>query len=440
MQIANQSAPNVWPNRFRAAAVLVALAGVTGLSCADDDPVWDLTPGQPGMNDRINVLYAADAVSPTGPALIAGGAFTTAGGADIAAVARWDGSEWQPIGGELPIAEVLAIEVFQSDLFVSGIVGLPALVRWDGATWTAINDAPISWLGGLGVFDAGNGPELYISGGFVFEASDGWADYIVRWDGTTWYTAGDLASVVNRFLGWDDGTGSALYGAGLMGIQLDGGGFCVGVGRWDGAEWSRLGGCVNGVTSALAVFDDGSGEALYYGGAFTLAGDELARGVARWDGSAWSPLGDGVDGEVLALAVFDDGSGPALYVGGEFTEAGGTPAQNIARWDGSAWSAIGNGANGAVRALTVLGEDAGGPALAVAGDFTMIDGEPASRAALLRAKSPEVPGDIDGDGAVNVQDLLLLLAAWGTADPDADLDGSGAVDVQDLLLLLSFWS
>ena len=49
-------------------------------------------------------------------------------------------------------------------------------------------------------------------------------------------------------------------------------------------------------------------------------------------------------------------------------------------------------------------------------------------------------GDLTGDGVVDVEDLLALLAAWGTDDAAADLDGDGVVGVKDLLLLLGAWS
>lgn len=51
-----------------------------------------------------------------------------------------------------------------------------------------------------------------------------------------------------------------------------------------------------------------------------------------------------------------------------------------------------------------------------------------------------VPGDINGDGAVDGGDLALLLGAWGTSDPAADLDGNGTVSASDLTVLLSAWS
>lgn len=46
-------------------------------------------------------------------------------------------------------------------------------------------------------------------------------------------------------------------------------------------------------------------------------------------------------------------------------------------------------------------------------------------------------GDLDGDGTVGVDDLLSLIAVWGT--PDGDIDGDGTTGVDDLLLLISLW-
>lgn len=52
-----------------------------------------------------------------------------------------------------------------------------------------------------------------------------------------------------------------------------------------------------------------------------------------------------------------------------------------------------------------------------------------------------VPGDVDGDGAVGLSDLLEVLAGWGPcAGCSADLDGDGVVGLDDLLILLAAWS
>ncbi len=53
-------------------------------------------------------------------------------------------------------------------------------------------------------------------------------------------------------------------------------------------------------------------------------------------------------------------------------------------------------------------------------------------------------GDVTGDGAVDIGDLLALLSAWGPCPPPpascpADLDGSGTVGIADLLVLLANW-
>ena len=58
--------------------------------------------------------------------------------------------------------------------------------------------------------------------------------------------------------------------------------------------------------------------------------------------------------------------------------------------------------------------------------------------------SPPTPGDLDQNGVVNINDLLILLGAWGLCDTcsecPADLDGDCVVGVVDLLALLANWT
>ncbi len=53
---------------------------------------------------------------------------------------------------------------------------------------------------------------------------------------------------------------------------------------------------------------------------------------------------------------------------------------------------------------------------------------------------PANPADINGDGAVNAQDLALLLNAWGTANAAADVNHDGIVNAIDLAAVLGSWT
>lgn len=48
-------------------------------------------------------------------------------------------------------------------------------------------------------------------------------------------------------------------------------------------------------------------------------------------------------------------------------------------------------------------------------------------------------GDLNNDGFVNIFDLSILLASWGTSDATADINGDGGVNIFDLSILLSNW-
>jgi len=56
-------------------------------------------------------------------------------------------------------------------------------------------------------------------------------------------------------------------------------------------------------------------------------------------------------------------------------------------------------------------------------------------------RDPEpVAGDTDGNGIVNIDDLLNLLSNFGNQGGSGDLNGNGWVDVDDMLILLSNWT
>ena len=49
------------------------------------------------------------------------------------------------------------------------------------------------------------------------------------------------------------------------------------------------------------------------------------------------------------------------------------------------------------------------------------------------------PEDTNGDGNVDVDDLVAVILAWGTADRCADVNGDGFVNVDDLVALILAW-
>jgi hypothetical protein len=211
------------------------------------------------------------------------------------------------------------------------------------------------------VYDDGSGAALYVGG--EARHMDGeplWNQGLGRWNGKTWESVGEglpAGAKVYCLTVFDDGAGPTLYVGGR--IETAGGVTVSGLARWDGKGWSTVGGGLKAPydlqsVRALAVYDDGSGPALYAAGTFDSAGGIPANGIAKWNGTGWAPLAEGLQGNPgfapdalgghsLIVLDFDD-SGPErakLYVGGVFTHAGGLPANGLAAWDGSSWEPLG---------------------------------------------------------------------------------------------------
>lgn len=426
-----------------AVSIMSISPAVAGESC---EPEWDGEIGHPGMNGSVLALEVFDDGSGNGPALYAGGSFTTAGGATANHVAKWDGSVWTPLGSGLS-GVVQALVVFDDgsgpalyaggNFTHAGSVEVNFIAKWDGTEWSAL-DTGMSGSGGsfqstsvnaLKVFDDGTGPALYAGGSF-FSAGAVSANYIAKWNGQQWSALGggiaqDQFTFVWALEVFDDDSGPALYAGGLF--QVANGAFAPSIARWNGQAWSGIGSILDsgalGEVRSLAVFDDGDGDALFAGGRFNSAGGVSVSNIAKWDGASWSSVGSGVGGgftsSIRALAAFDDGrdSDPTLYVGGTFTIAGGTNANRIATWDGELWSAIGSGMDENVHALATYSEGPGIDAgLYAGGSFTTADGVDANSIALL--KSCE-----DDPSPISVQCAAITASPWDIGHPHNVFDG-----------------
>ena len=49
------------------------------------------------------------------------------------------------------------------------------------------------------------------------------------------------------------------------------------------------------------------------------------------------------------------------------------------------------------------------------------------------------PGDADGNGNVDTNDLLMVIADWGLDGGPADVNGDGTVNTEDILVILGNW-
>ncbi len=170
-----------------------------------------MIPSPPGPHE-VQVL-AVDA----GGNLYAGGYFFSAGGVPVSGLARWDGTAWSDVGGGVggPWGFSVSALAFDANgnLYVGGYFtsagGAPisGLARWDGTAWSAVS----GWEGG-GVsalaFDSSGA--LYVGG--RFDSAGGMPVHnIARWDGSTWSdVSGGVGGSVNALAA--DGSDSLYVG------------------------------------------------------------------------------------------------------------------------------------------------------------------------------------------------------------------------------------
>lgn len=337
----------------------------------------DATFTHPAYDGSVQWLFSVPSGRYAG--LYAGGLFSAVNGTPAGCVARWDGQRWTSLGGGVDTT-VYAIATDDERLFVggqftrSGATQVLRVAAFDGESWSSLGSG-VGWpessstsVRAMLAHDDGSGEHMYAGGVFQYAGGcEAWG--IARWDGANWSSMGGANGWVTSLFELPaqldpDGQPSLIAGGTFTTI---GGVEANHVARWDGIRWSPLGSGLWSPLVDMTVFDDGARLALYAA---------LDENIARWEGTHWIDLGAQFSSypggaRLFELEVFDDGHGAELYAGGEFESvAGQTILGGIAKWDGVTWSPLAYGLPGGTRVYSMHVFDDGtgdGPALYLGG-------------------------------------------------------------------------
>ena len=336
---------------------------------------WDGTRWHAmGTGLGFNGTYASQsvkaiAIGPDGQ-VYAGGFFAEAGTVTVNHIARWDGSQWQPLGSGLidssPSVNALAFDA-QGNLYATGRFSWrgdntaisPGIAKWNGSTWSGIGTGlggfPYPYaIGRALIFD--NTGDLVVAGQFT-SAGGLQTKNIARWNGVSWSTFGTAGPAAGI-----EAASNGIHALGLnpageivaaSGVAIINDSVRFEVLRWNGSAWVNAipHPAVGGVIRTFLIMPDGD---YVLGGDFKVLGTGNsafhASHLVRWDGTNFHRFGNGPDGmvRVLKFAANRD-----LIAGGSFKTIGGIEASGVARFDGENWWPYGSGVDGDVQALAL---------------------------------------------------------------------------------------
>lgn len=157
---------------------------------------WEPMPielfNQSGASTWVATIRALEVFDDgTGPALYAAGSFNRAGAMAVEGIAAWRNGAWSPVGtidaGLAPSVRALAVyddgggpALFAGGEFTSlGGVPLARLAKWQSGAWSQVGEGADGLVTVLEPVDLGEGPRLAVGGGFVATP----AKRIALWDG-----------------------------------------------------------------------------------------------------------------------------------------------------------------------------------------------------------------------------------------------------------------
>lgn len=154
-----------------------------------------------GTGSANGVNGSVSALLPDGANLYVGGSFTTAGTVTARGIAKWDGSAWSALGQGMfstSTASVSAMAKIGSYLYAGGIftnaggnVVTRSIARWNGSQWQTLGGGVgrdmSSGLARVFTLEAANN-DLYVGGSFETVGSGTDSGYIAHWNEQVNYT------------------------------------------------------------------------------------------------------------------------------------------------------------------------------------------------------------------------------------------------------------
>ncbi len=233
---------------------------------------------------------------------------------------HYDGNSFDDHAPSVGGSGLRGMASFQGNLYATGHLQIPNtdVYKWDGDDWVSPFGA-----GGhnyASIFSDEN--EVYIGSGsgvlskktsnsFFYEIYD----FEMPWDGIY---------AINKY------DGDLIVGGWIESWDLNN------IAIWKNNCILPLGEGVSGIVRCMTVFQS----ELYVGGEFEMAGGVSAKFIAKWNGTNWSAVGGSVTGlgeyGIRDMVVHND----QLYVVGDFNEIGDVAANNVAMWDGNNWHSL----------------------------------------------------------------------------------------------------
>ncbi len=127
------------------------------------------------------------------------GRFSSVGGVAASHIAKWDGANWSAVGSGITGTQVIQLGVADDgngpalyaggNFTTAGGVAAANIAKWDGSTWSALGSGTSGTVQAIAGFDDGNGSKVYVGGNFI-SAGGQTVNGIATWNGTTWQPVG----------------------------------------------------------------------------------------------------------------------------------------------------------------------------------------------------------------------------------------------------------